>query len=925
MARQPRQQRIGFYGKFEPTGVDQSGARRMQALAGLAEQVGGVAEQFGIAKAKRDAPEKGRKAAKKALEEKTELEKSNPLAWGGQEYDNAAVGAYYAGVTSDLQNASLDAEAAHPDDVGAYQAKMDAIKSGLFKNAPEIVKDKAGLYYNQINSTAVRRINSAAKIKADEFLSASFEKGFSVAEDNISNLYFDGDIDSAREAEMQLILDGAEGVKAGFLDQQKVDSNLNRIRDTAVIQTQLGVIDRTLFSGDGSVGKNLQKADAFVVSLRDSVDLSDLNATQKSTVIASVQSKINSVRTEYLANQNKQTREQMLEISNLRNAIDLGVGSYEDQSDQAMSLFNREIINGKELTTIRNEINAKALKDNSKLMGIANVQALYEGRATLTDDPVTPADANNAYDLLDLPEELNERRATQINFVKNVRQVPADMKRELRNQLVSDDIINIENASKTIDAVQDIPGLGEVAFTKQEVALASQVIILDQYMDTPDAVKQAQQIVTPGTTNQAAMVRARQAEIKETDNKKDFSQSYPSEASSIFESWSPFSYASEADVKGTRGFALMTEDYGKLVESFYLAGMDTLENAKSKAAASIKANWGNTKEFGLMKYSVNNFYALPDGDISYVQDELVNLLSTEENDVLPEDIYLDNDGETARGATTGEPTYRVIQRQQDGTLISPYMDDGQGGETNRFKPDKKVATNQYNENIYLEELAKVEMPYGKTKFKSGTSLTTVQQNAMRQALQSSNSPFALIGKGVDAASKIPSLITVENANFILQEALVHSYANWASVQLEEGYDYIVKSVTESSENYVNAMKKASRTQRKIAKEMQEINIMVSESEVEFQDAQTPVAGAVIVSPTATAKEQQKGVIPEDFTLTPRPLSSSRVSEILSDATVAKQWKDKYKIVIDKVGAADAEVIFAHYFGESITNALAQGI
>ena len=51
MARQPRQERIGFYGKFQPTGVDQSGAKRMQALAGLAEQVGGMAEQFGIAKA----------------------------------------------------------------------------------------------------------------------------------------------------------------------------------------------------------------------------------------------------------------------------------------------------------------------------------------------------------------------------------------------------------------------------------------------------------------------------------------------------------------------------------------------------------------------------------------------------------------------------------------------------------------------------------------------------------------------------------------------------------------------------------------------------------------------------------------------------------------------------------------------------------
>jgi len=49
-----------------------------------------------------------------------------------------------------------------------------------------------------------------------------------------------------------------------------------------------------------------------------------------------------------------------------------------------------------------------------------------------------------------------------------------------------------------------------------------------------------------------------------------------------------------------------------------------------------------------------------------------------------------------------------------------------------------------------------------------------------------------------------------------------------------------------------------------------------------------------------------------------------VSEMLSDATVGKEWKDKYKIVVDKVGPIDAEIIFNHYFGEPITNALRQG-
>jgi hypothetical protein len=912
MAQKP----IGFYGKFTPTSIDNTVGDRFKALAGLSSDVGQLAVGIGKAKAAADAPEQAERAVATAREEGTELEKRSVLSWGGTEYNNAAVGAYYAGVTSDMQNAVLDSQANNPDDLVAYQTEVDAKVSGLLKNAPEIVKAKADRYYSQINSAAVRRVNAAAKTKADEFLAASFAKGFAAAEDNISNLYFDGDTDSAREAEMQLILDGAEGVKAGFLDQQKVDSNLNRVRDTATIQTQLGVIDRTLFAEGGTTGKKLQKADAFVTALRDSVDLSDLNATQKATVIASVQSKINSVRTQYQKTQNQQTREQMLEISDLRNAINLNVGSFEEQSDQALSLFNREIITGNELTTIRKEINSAYLKDHTKLIGIANVQAVLAGTPRLNSDPITPANVNDAYELMEFSDDLDEIRAQQVNFVNKVRQVPSTLKQELTNKLKSPDAIDIESASRTIDAIQDIPGVGETAFNKTEIAFASQVNTLDKYTDdTEGAIAQARQIVTPGTAVQAAMVRARQEEIKDKDNKNDFSESYADEASSIFKSWVPFS----GDVKGTRGFALMTEDYGKLVESYYLAGMDTLENAKSKAAALIKANWGNTKEFGLMHHSVDKYYAVGD-EVAYVKTELVDILSTEENPVLPKDIHLESDGETSRGASIGKPTYRVLQTLPDGTLISPFMDDGQGGETNRFIPDVEGATALYKENIHLEKLAAVETPYGKTKFKSKTSLTTSQQDAMRKALQSSNSPFALIGKGINAASKVPSLITIENVKILIDQ----TGAEWGLNQIADAYDYVVDSVTEASDNYVASMKKAGKKQKNIAKEMKEIDDMINENLVEFQDVQTPVAGAVIISPSATEKEQEKGVIPEDFAMLPRPITASMVSEMLSDKTVAKQWKDKYKIVVDKVGPVDAEIIFNHYFGEPITNVLTQG-
>ena len=41
------QKRIDYYGRFTPTGVDTSQAKRLQALSGLAEQVGDIAFEVG--------------------------------------------------------------------------------------------------------------------------------------------------------------------------------------------------------------------------------------------------------------------------------------------------------------------------------------------------------------------------------------------------------------------------------------------------------------------------------------------------------------------------------------------------------------------------------------------------------------------------------------------------------------------------------------------------------------------------------------------------------------------------------------------------------------------------------------------------------------------------------------------------------------
>ena len=158
MARQPRQERIGFYGKFQPTGVDQSGAKRMQALAGLAEQVGGMAEQFGRAKADELAPEQAQKAAEKAITEGEELKKRNPLAYGATVYNNQLIQGYAAGIQNETSDMIAKVATENPADFTAFQAKVTEGYKGLSANLPVEAKATVDNFFNRSRNTAGNKI-----------------------------------------------------------------------------------------------------------------------------------------------------------------------------------------------------------------------------------------------------------------------------------------------------------------------------------------------------------------------------------------------------------------------------------------------------------------------------------------------------------------------------------------------------------------------------------------------------------------------------------------------------------------------------------------------------------------------------------------------------------------------------------------------
>ena len=304
MAIQP----IKRYGGFTPTGIDQSGVQRMQALAGLGATAASVGTAIGKKIATARAPAEAEAAVAKAREEGTEVKMKSSLAWGGDTYNQVALKSYENGVNSDIKNALLDAQAAHPDDLNAYNTVVQEKVKGYLQNAPEEVRLRSRQFFDQANATVTRDITAAAKAKADGQIAAGLITGAANAEDTISNLVRNGDLDAAREMQMQYILDLENGVKLGLLDAVKTQTRINNFEDTVAQQTVLGDLDRTLLAKDVQPLDRINNAKEFRDTIAASNEVAGLSAKQKDALVAVLDARIRDEALAYTKEQSALTR-----------------------------------------------------------------------------------------------------------------------------------------------------------------------------------------------------------------------------------------------------------------------------------------------------------------------------------------------------------------------------------------------------------------------------------------------------------------------------------------------------------------------------------------------------------------------------------------------------------------------------------------
>jgi len=165
MAQQPRQQRIGFYGKFTPTALDTSESDKMRALAGLGQSIGDAALAIGkpIIEAKR--AEEGAQAVKDGAGkidpqtgEVLESPTINAAKFGASQYKQAAqqalaekgrnaAAAYESAFRTDTTQAIAQAKIDYKDDPVGFQNWSKSFTEGsLSKINDPAMKAQANEY-----------------------------------------------------------------------------------------------------------------------------------------------------------------------------------------------------------------------------------------------------------------------------------------------------------------------------------------------------------------------------------------------------------------------------------------------------------------------------------------------------------------------------------------------------------------------------------------------------------------------------------------------------------------------------------------------------------------------------------------------------------------------------------------------------------
>ena len=645
------QKRIEYYGRFTPTGVDTSQAKRLQALSGLAEQVGDIAFDIG-AKIQTERGQEagvasGMEAAQEGQAPETKEGFLSAISIYDQAYNKAALNAYSSGIRVDGKKKLFELEekyAADPDPV-AFQSDFNGYMKGVTEGLPEDIAADLRLRLTEDAMRVQGRLADAQRERQFDLAAANLNEELTTLADEQARAARDGDDTRVQELQLQIENIGLENNE--ILDPAAYSKFTSEQEDRLIVQSNLGQLDRAILNNeDLSLQERIENGKQMLATITAN-PIEGLSPEQQSKLESQMATRLNQLESRLV----EEDTAFGIELSDYEVQVASGNIDPVDVDQQANEWYTTGRISQSEMTSLKKSARTAVAKKAETTAVNVNITKQFTDQR---DPYYVPdqSDINKYYDDVYVPAQEGatpeQRMLTDAIFIQKTRMIPSTVKNQTNSYLLSGDPALIMQAAQLIDRVDETPGMFDQITNVQTKAFASNMVRLMEVMDPKEALRLSQQLTDPADQNR---VTARRDQIK-TEKYND-----------KYVDWTR-DIVGEAD---PTSFQNAVSQYQTIFESYYLAGSDE-DSARAQAEKMIQSNYTQSI-FGDMMYAPEQYYSV-NGSVEYMRDQLDEEIRAEAPNLQfdRENIYLLTDDATSRSAAAGSPMYRVLILDDDGVF-----------------------------------------------------------------------------------------------------------------------------------------------------------------------------------------------------------------------------------------------------------------
>ncbi len=674
------QKRIDYYGRFTPTGVDTSQAKRLQALSGLAEQVGDIAFEVGAKIQTKRGQEAGVASGMEAAAEGQAPEAKegflSQISIYDQAYNKAAVNAYSSGIRVDGKKKLFELEekyATDPDPV-AFQSDFNGYMKGVTQGLPEDIAADLRLRLTEDAMRVQGRLADSQRERQFDLATANLNEELTVLADEQARAARAGDDTRVEELKAQIENIGIEN--AELLDPAALAKFEAEQRDRLIIQGNLGQLDRAILENpDLKIEQRIENGKQMLRTLIAN-PLAELSPENQSRLESKMATRLNELETQLV----QKDTEFGIELSDYKVQVASGNLDPVDVDQQTAEWFRARKISEPEMTSIRKSARtgvAKKAETNAVNVNItkqftdkrdpyyrptqSEADKYYNEVYVPSRESVKPEQRGlSAMSVMDpsayTPEQLalregatpQQRMLTDAIFIQNTRMIPTAVKNQTNAYLLSGDPALIMQAAQLIDRVDEMPGMFDQLTNVQTKAFALNMVRLMEVMEPSEALRLSQQLIDPADKNRVTALRDQIKTEKFNEKYVDWTRDIVGEADPT-------------------SFQNAVTQYQTVFESFYLLTGDET-TARDEATKMLNANYTQST-FGNMMYAPEQYYAV-NGSVEYMRDQLDEEIRAEAPNLQfdRDNIYLLTDDSTARSAAAGSPMYRVLILDDDGVF-----------------------------------------------------------------------------------------------------------------------------------------------------------------------------------------------------------------------------------------------------------------